>query len=313
MNDTLERRLIGGMLRTRMMILGLVLATLPSVALGKVRSVDETRDVSPTGTVEISTVSGTVTVSGWDKGQVSVKGSLDEDITLEFTSSGNRTVVRVKYPESHFFGIHHDRVCDLQVKVPAGSELVATTVSADLEVSDVKGDLELETVSGALNARGTQGEVKAKSVSGEVKVLGASSRIHLESVSGGVSLQGPGGDGEVSSVSGDVEIDGGSYRKLEVSTVSGNLVFSGEFASGARCDLSSHSGSVELRLKDSVSAAFHVETFSGEITNELGGESHRKSKYAPGEEADFSVGSGDAQVEVSSFSGSVTIAKAGGK
>ena len=56
------------------------------------------------------------------------------------------------------------------------------------------------------------------------------------------------------------------------------------------------------------SATIDVETFSGSIRSEFDGRSHRE-RYGPGASLSVIRGDGDADISVSTFSGSVTLEK----
>ena len=87
----------------RIGLLGVVLALAAWPAIGQ-QHVDEKRPASATGTVEISNVSGLVKITGWDKAEVQVTGTLGRGTErLELSGSGNRTLVKVVLP--HF--AHH--------------------------------------------------------------------------------------------------------------------------------------------------------------------------------------------------------------
>ena len=61
-----------------------------------------------------------------------------------------------------------------------------------------------------------------------------------------------------------------------------------------------------MAVPASTSARFRVETFSGSIKSEFGSAA-RSDEYGPGMELDTTVGDGDAQVRIESFSGTVKI------
>jgi hypothetical protein len=84
-------------------------------------------------------------------------------------------------------------------------------------------------------------------------------------------------------------------------------MFEGDVKDGAECDFESHSGAVVLRLASGISADFDVETFSGDIENELGPGPRRSSRFGPGLELSFTTGDGDAEINISTFSGNVRI------
>ena len=109
-------------------------------------------------------------------------------------------------------------------------------------------------------------------------------------------------------MSGSVTVEASDIEQGEFESVSGSVHFTGALLPGARLGAESHSGSVVLNLPADTSARFQIETFSGSINNGFGGaEAERTSRYAPGKRLDFTLGSGDAQVRIESFSGSVTL------
>jgi len=284
---------------------------LPAAALGNpdVKSVNETRPASADGRISVQNVAGSVTVEGWDRNELSVTGTIEEECTLEITGSDDRIKVEVKWPERHRRRRDHHEGSNITVKVPQRSELTVSTVSADISVSGTRGDADLESVSGDVRIEGDSPEVEAQTVSGDLRVLVPCKQIRLESVSGDVLLDGPSGEAEISTVSGDVRVKGGDFKRFKASSVSGDVEFAGGIAPEARFDVSSHSGDVDLLIPGDTSADFSVETFSGDIESDFGGRVERTSRYTSEKEMSFTAGSGSARVELSSFSGDVQISK----
>jgi DUF4097 and DUF4098 domain-containing protein YvlB len=284
--------------------LGLLFST-PAGASAE--AVDETRDFTPEGRVEISNVSGSIRVLGWDKAQIQVSGTLGEGTErLVFEVADDIATIEVKLPrnardvdESH-----------LEIHLPKGSRVEAEAVSAWIEVSGVEGRLELESVSGDVTVTGKPAEVSAASVSGEVDVDARTDLVEAETVSGGISIRNAGGRIEASSVSGTVDVAGGELAAGSFETVSGSIEFDASFAGAGRFEFESHSGDIRLVLPDDVDADFEISTFSGDIDNEFGERSSRERRHGPGEELYFTVGKGAAEVSATTFSGSVEIVKA---
>ena len=286
-------------------LLSVVLAIAAWPAIGQ-QQVDEKRPDSATGTVEISNVSGLVKITGWDKAEVQVTGTLGRGTErLEFSGSGNRTLVKVVLP--HF--AHHVDGSDLDIKVPAGSSVEVDTVSAEVAVDRVLGDVKAQTVSGGATVAGRPREFDAKTVSGEIEITAANAPGRASSVSGGVTLRGVAGAVEARSVSGDVLVKGGDATRVELETTSGDIRFEASLAKDGRLDAKSVSGTVTLDLPAATAADFDVSTFSGDITNEFGPAARRTSDYAPGRELSFSTGGGGARIVAKSFSGSVLLRK----
>lgn len=283
--------------------LALAVAALPAVAQQRV---DEKRPAGKDGVVEIRNVAGSVRVTGWDREEIAVTGTLGKGTErLEFSGSGNRTLVKVVLP-------HNSRPVDgseLEIKVPAGSTLEVETVSADITAEKVSGSLRLQSVSGGVTVGGEPKEFNVKTVSGEVTVTATSAPGRAKSVSGAVTLQGVVGTVEASSVSGSISVKGGDVSRVEMETTSGNIRFEAGLTKDARLDARTVSGEVKLILPAGVAADFDVTTFSGEISNDFGPPAHRTSEYGPGNELTFSVGGGGARVVAKSFSGGVYLTK----
>ena len=106
----------------------------------------------PSGEVEVSMVSGNLTIQGWDRNEVLLTGTLDDSVErLEFETSGKRTFIKVVHKSSNRWNHGDDGETELNIRVPKGSRLTADTVSADLNVQDVTGAQRLQTVSGDLS------------------------------------------------------------------------------------------------------------------------------------------------------------------
>ncbi|MFO7652546.1 MAG: DUF4097 family beta strand repeat-containing protein [Candidatus Krumholzibacteriia bacterium] len=264
--------------------------------------VDRTLAAAADGTVIIENLGGEVMVTGWDRDEVHLTGTLDDQVEeLVFERDGDRVRIKVEYPRrsTRIEGSY------LQVQVPRGSRLDVRTVSAEVGVRDVRGRIEAQTVSGDVEVAGEPAEVEVQTVSGDVDVTARSPRVRVQSVSGDLHLDGARGDVSAETVSGEITLVGGGFDRLETSSVSGDLEFRGELNRGGTFIFDSHSGDVVLVLGGDLNAEFQVETFSGDIENVFGAKTQRRSKFAPGRELEFTVGDGDARVRVKSFSGDV--------
>lgn len=273
--------------------------------------VNETRSADAKGVVSIENMIGTVTVQGWDRNEIEVTGTLGEGPDrLDVNSEGDRTRIEVVWPK-------HDRTwnhtkgedTDLTVKVPQGSEVRIEGVNLDVDVSAVDGPVRAETVNGGIQVGGSPRSVDVGTVNGKIEVTAATGNLEAETVNGELVLSGVKGDVRASTVNGGIRIEGDAVNKMEASSVSGDIEFTGDVKSQGSLDLSSHSGSVTLNLPRDISADFDVSTFSGSIDNDFGPAAKRKDRYAPGMELNFRTGDGDTDIEVSSFSGSVHLRK----
>ena len=218
------------------------------------------------GAVDISNVSGTVVVTGWDRPQVSVRAELGEGVErVDVSSEHGRTTVKVVLP--HHSG--HGGDADLHVQVPKDSELTVSAVSAEVRTTGVTGVQRLNAVSGDITAELGGSDLELKTVSGNVKLKGHGqpARLHVSSVSGDVHLEHGAGDLEAATVSGTLVVSLDSVRSVRVRTTSGDVHFEGKLASGADFDATSVSGDLNVRASAEAGYAYEVSTFSGDISN----------------------------------------------
>lgn len=283
--------------------------TLLSMPLLADEQVNQSMDVADDVYVEIFNTSGSIEVTGWSNDRIEIKGTLGDSVEeLIFEKDGNEVLIRVEVPNRHWGDID----ADLEIKVPEGSSIEVSAVSADIDVTDVFGEQSLEAVSGDIETRGVKTDVEAASVSGDVEIRGedANGDFEMATVSGDVYLSGATGRVEAESVSGDVDIIGGAFEEAYFETVNGDLTYQAALIDGGDLSMESVNGTVDIEFSEPVSARFDIETFNGSIRNCFGPKPERTSKYSPGLELSFTVGDGDSRVEIETLNGSVNICNA---
>ncbi|MDJ0793571.1 MAG: DUF4097 family beta strand repeat-containing protein [Woeseiaceae bacterium] len=285
------------------LLLGAALA-MPAMA----EEVDRTLDAAPDGHVDVSNISGSITVKGWSRDQVNVTGELGRNVEkLIFERSGDKITVKVKAPKRSSRGI----ASDLYIQIPEQSSLDVGTVSADIEVDEVLGDQKLNTVSGDIDAEDVSADITAAAVSGDVEVNGdrKEAETRANSVSGDVTLFRVAGTIAAESVSGDIIIDEGAFDRVNMNTVNGEILFQSELRDGGRLKAETVNGSVDVEFVGEIEGRFDIDTFNGDIDNCFGPKAKRTSKYTPGWELEFVEGDGDARITISTLNGDVTLCR----
>lgn len=272
------------------------------------RRIDQQLAADPHGIVEISNFSGRVEVIGWDQPQVSVFAHLPSGAdNLDFRSDHGRTTITVKFPNFSFGG----EGVDLKVKVPRGSEVDVTAVSADVTSAGVTGMQRLKSVSGSIRADIAQADVEAKTVSGDVTLHGDGkpAEVHATTISGTIRLEHGAGDVEANTTSGEINVQLDPGRSVRMRTISGDVVFRGSLAKDADVDTQTVSGDVKLHAKPETGYEYEVTTFSGDIDNCFNAKSERTSRYGPGERLSGSRGdgSGGGHIRIKTMSGDVSL------
>jgi hypothetical protein len=274
-----------------------------STLAGAEGRITQSRPAAPDGVVHIDNPAGSIRVIGWDRAEVAVSGTLGHGaFGLDLGGDKRRTRVEV---ESQ--GNPHGISSDLEVRVPAGSDVVIESFAASISVSEVKGTVSAETVNGDIRVGEAPREVQAESVNGGVTVSSRGGRVQAESVNGPVTVRGAGGEIDASTVNGPLTVTGGSFQRARLETVNGRILFEGGLARGGTLEVESVSGAVELALPANTAADFSVTTFSGDIRNELGPAAQQTSRHTTEKELTFSTGGGGANVTVETLSGSIVL------
>jgi DUF4097 and DUF4098 domain-containing protein YvlB len=268
--------------------------------------IDKVTDAHPQGEVEVSNVAGEITVSGWDREQVKLTGTLgDGSERLVFERDGRRTLIKVEIPHRS----HNVDPSDLHVMVPRESRLTVTGVSADITVAGVEGALRIQTVSGEIDTEIFTEDVEAKTVSGDFEVRGhdETSLLTLTTVNGDGRVQNIRGELVFQSVTGNLEVDSAELERARLRTTNGDVDIRTGLSDDARVDMEAINGDLRLDILGKVDAEFDIETFNGSIDNSFGPDPVRTSRYAPGRELRFTHGEGNARIRIKTLNGGISL------
>ena len=287
----------------------LLLPALTGVAVAGT-PISETRSVNADARIDVSNIKGDVTISGWDKNEVSITGTLGDGAKkLAIDGSGSSLSIKVEPPDKQgwFNWGSESRMgnTSLDLKVPRNAEMKIEVVSADVALSGVAGRaLNVNGVSGKLRLDSDAKEVDVDSVSGNIELTGKAERGHLETVSGNIRARGLGGQIKYETVSGDIDAENGDYREVNAGTVSGDINLRGKPAKDARIEVETMSGDVHLYLPGDIAARIHATTFSGSIRSDFG--KVKEEEHGPGSSLDAQLGN-DGRVNLQTFSGDIEV------
>jgi DUF4097 and DUF4098 domain-containing protein YvlB len=273
------------------------------------RATEERRPAAPQGSVEIVDLAGSIELSGWDRPEIEVAGTADEDVAgVDLKSTGDRTSIRVT-PRSS--GAWRDASSTrLVIHVPAKSTVSATLVSGDLKLSGVLGDVKLQTINGNVSGD-AGGNLRASTVSGSVRMTARGAQtIEVKTINGDIQLASGAGEIEISTVSGNAKIDLGTLARGRFKSISGKLSASLSLAPGAQLEAESVSGTIGFDFPSVPAADFDVQSFSGSIDNCFGPKPV-ESSYGMGSRLTFRSGDGQARVRIETKSGDVHLCTGG--
>lgn len=287
-----------------LIILAATLLVAGAIACAADRDADQTIAADPHGVVEVSNFGGRVEVAGWDQPQVSVHTSSSDDVSgINVHSDHGRTTIKVR-----LHGFFEGGDADLKIKIPRGSELDVTTVSADVISTGVLGAQRLKTVSGSIRAD-VAADVEAKTVSGSVTLRGQGkpAELRVSSISGNIRLDHGAGDLEATSIGGNLEVELDPGHSMRGRTTSGNMYIRGEFVKDADFDLQTVSGNIRLHVGIDEGLDYEASTFSGSIRNCFNAHAERASEYGPGERLVGTLGKGGGHLWVKTMSGGIDL------
>ena len=250
---------------------------------------------------------GSITFRAGAAPQVTVRGELD-DLTPTF--AGTDKNLRLVLPTDQASWDRHRSKCDapIEVSVPAGASLDASSTNGDLTTQGVHGVLVLQTVNGDVAVADPGAEVRVTAVNGDVDVDDLRGEAELTTVNGDITLDASDlEDVKTQTVNGDTQVRSKIAKRLRSQTVQGDIEFAGALDAAARLELESHSGDITLRVPNDPGYVLAFESFSGDIQNGVSGVSATRPQYGPGTSLDTTVGSGSARIEAQTFSGDIVI------
>lgn len=293
--------------------------------------VDEVVDTKAKGKVEINVMNGDVTIHSWDKNQVKVVGELDDKAEgYQFEAHGNGQVTfKVNMPKNRWNNnYYNDKGSQLEIWLPKSNKLrfegvnvnvtaskinggtMINTVNGDIAASELSKRVHLETVNGTIDAKSLSDKISLNTVNGKVLDNNSVGSIEIETVNGDITSTSKAEEVNISNVNGDIDLMLQLVHELEISTVNGDIDGKLELADDARFYVSTVGGDADIEFTGKVSASFNIEAHAGgDITNKLTKDKVKKAKYGPGESLRFSTGGGEAEVEMSTVSGDITIKK----
>jgi hypothetical protein len=197
---------------------------------------------------------------------------------------------------------------DFALTVPAWLPVSLTGVNSDVTAEGMAGGLRVETVHGDVVVRHVTGAVGLHSVEGVVDLADAHGKIDVGSVNDAVRLSDITGDISADAVNGDVHLVGVDSRKVDATSVSGDVVYDAPLQLGGTYSFSTHDGDIAVGLPDPPNAIVNVSTFSGDFASAF---AIKPERSVGGKILHFTLGDGRAKLNLESFEGSIELLRLG--
>jgi len=292
--------------------------------------------------VSLCLSTGVIVVRGWERGEVRARAAGAGSLALE-TDGGQQPARRVQVlvgdDES---ASPRPRDCgaagSVELSVPRGASVNVRVQDGDVVASDVA-ELRVNSLSGDVDARAVGRSADLSTMSGDISLSDSKGRARLRAVSGSVEATNvaplaAGDEFEASSTSGEVTLEGVSHARVDGSAISGSVRVAGPLAPGGAYEFKTISGDVTLALPAGASFRLNAKVvLSGEIVTDFPVRAASLSPDGEGPPAPpapprpptggprpgrpvhvetpqgttlvGTVGTGDAAVSLSSFSGTI--------
>ena len=247
-----------------------------------------------------------VVIHNIGNGRIEVKSSKNNEVVVTGTKASDKISV-----ETEQAGDRIDVTSSLVDPTAKPSEMEADFVLTVPEETE----LQLRTQTGLIYVEQVTGDMTLDSVAGDVHLKEVSGYIIVTTTGGSLVCTQCAGKLEFTSISGNAQILQPALDNVKLRTMTGNILFDGDFVHTGLYSMRSGKGLVEVRFSGNDSFDLNAQTATGNVDNQAAeylkpdshGVKHMASKFS--KSLVGTVGMGLAKVELSSYSGTIRILK----
>jgi hypothetical protein len=239
-------------------------------------------------------------------GRIEVKSSKNSEVVVAATQASNKIGIVAEQAEERVdvsatildsSAPANELEANFQLTVPEETELQLKTQTGLVYVEQVMGDMTLQSVAGDIHLKEVSGYIVVRTTGGSMVCTQCAGKLNFSSISGNAQVLQP------------------ALSSVTLFTMSGNILFDGDFIRTGIYSMKSGRGTVEVHFSGNDSFDLNAQTATGMVDNQaeayLKPDSHgvrrMASRFTKG--LFGTVGSGLAKVELSSYSGTIRILK----
>ena len=238
-------------------------------------------------------------------GRIEVKSSKNSEIIVGSTAVAEKVAIDIEQVGDRIdisatslatSSDPHEVEANFQLTVPEQTELQLRTQTGLIYVEQVNGDMKLQSVAGDIHLKEVSGYIIVKTTSGSLVCTQCGGKLEFNSISGGAQVLQP------------------SLTGINLMTMTGNILYDGDFIRTGVYSMNSGRGLVEVRFSGMDSFDLTTKSLTGTVDNQatefLKPDSHTSRKEIRNyQKHQGTVGQGLAKVELSSYSGTIRILK----
>lgn len=263
---------------------------------------DETVTVQRGTRLLIDSFAGDVVVRAWDRDALRVQAHHASRTRVNIKSVP--TGLRISASSSR----GPEGSVDYEITVPAWMPINVDGHFNFVTIEGTQSEVDVETHRGDIIVKGGNG-VTAKSVEGEIILEGSRGRINVSSVNQGVTINGASGEIVAETVNGPIALSRIEAGNVEAGTINGNITYEGTASNAGRYRFTSHNGNITVGVPESANATFNVRSYNGGFNSNLPVKG--EGDVSKGRRVIYTLGNGNADFELETFSGSIRLRKPG--
>lgn len=235
--------------------------------------------VSPNVNVSLCVVEGKLSINGWRRNEVRIyvhHGNKFGFKVLE-KSSDSKAVWISAYSQVTKGVKTNTSDClrgeDVEIDLPIGASLSLKGESIDTTIDNLR-KVSVKTAGGDITVRNVTGGVNAFTYEGDITVEESKGALTLDSTNGNIVVfeAGPSEIGDVFKAktnSGAITLQRLLHRQIDVWSISGSVIFTGEILSGGSYNFGTNTGSLRFALPQNSSFRLSATYASGKFDSEL--------------------------------------------
>lgn len=222
---------------------------------------------------KITTTSGAIEITSWDKDEVYIKVSgnkkAQEKVDFTFNNDNEEIEVTAKKKGSFFNFSFSNVKMKFQIKLPRKFNNDLKTAGGDIFIENLQGKQLIKTSGGDVKGRNLDGYFNAGTSGGDFKLENLSGKIKISTSGGDINLKNFKGEVDASTSGGNIRL-AGTDGKILAHTSGGNiqLDYSGE---NKGIEVSTSGGNIGLLLPADFNASANLSTSGGDIDTDFRG------------------------------------------
>ncbi len=217
---------------------------------------------------KLSTSSGDVYISTWDKSQVYVKISgnrkAKDKVNFKFENNDDGIEITAKKDSWMNFFSWSGIYLKYEIKVPKNYNAYISTAGGDIKLYDINGEIRLETSGGDVFVKGTEGKSSISTSGGDIIAENNDGKLDVSTSGGDIRVKAFNGDVSASTSGGDIVLIGKKGR-VNASTSGGDISLELLDATNEGIELSTTGGDIQVRVPGSFSANVDLSTTGGDV------------------------------------------------